>query len=217
VIAEIKRICADLLDDVRLRPTDLQSVGRKLDVIAFQPDRTLPYAGRLRRRADGRFVIQYAPSGGARFTVAHELGHAYLELSGHRPEDEERFCDRFAGELLMPSDLLANELKAPLTPVRLFDLTDAFGMSLHAAAVRCAELTPLGATSADLGGMLWRVGEIREFDSLLRSRAEHLLELKQPLCEVLNRENPDGPREWILEGERIPWRTTDALLLVRPR
>ncbi len=39
-----------------------------------------------------------------RFTIAHELGHHALVTGGHDAADEEAWCDRYAGRLLMPDE-----------------------------------------------------------------------------------------------------------------
>ena len=47
------------------------------------------------------------------FTVVHELGHILLAARGERVgSDTERWCDGFAGEVLMPADWLAEEFEA---------------------------------------------------------------------------------------------------------
>jgi Zn-dependent peptidase ImmA (M78 family)/transcriptional regulator with XRE-family HTH domain len=79
-----------------------------------------------------------------RFTLAHELGHLYLECKGI---DAEAACQRFAGALLMPAHVLRREVgvsRRTLTPRELFDLKLVFGVSAQAIAYRCKDLEIIG-------------------------------------------------------------------------
>jgi Zn-dependent peptidase ImmA (M78 family) len=78
------------------------------------------------------------------FTSVHELGHLCLGEVGHRLGSEtERWCDRFAGEVLMPSrdvirhfaDIRKRELLEKVDEIAL-----AFGVTPLAAAVRLGAL-----------------------------------------------------------------------------
>ncbi len=79
----------------------------------------LPSSGMANRLPDGRWVISLnadEPELRRRFSMAHELGHTVVDevgerlLPGYRSashhERLERFCDRFAGALLMPRVLV---------------------------------------------------------------------------------------------------------------
>jgi hypothetical protein len=197
---------------VRTKPTELVAVGRKLNVISFQRKPSLPVSGLLLRRRDGRFAIQYAPSGSARFTLAHELGHAYLQQSGDQPKDEEGWCDRFAAELLMPTELIDQDLEEGFDLKRLLDIADSFQVSVQAAAVRCTEFRRMGALAADEGGLLWRVGEVRGLDPHLEDRIAHILQTGRTVEEAVSFDGED----WLLEGCPFPRRPSNALILVRP-
>jgi Zn-dependent peptidase ImmA (M78 family) len=84
-----------------------------------------------------------------RFTIAHELGHFFLEHEGRRfaePSDEnppqERAANRFAGALLMPEDWLRtawNDYRD--NPDHRPDIVaEMFGVSREALEVRLKEL-----------------------------------------------------------------------------
>ena len=110
------RCHGDTRDGLTLRKT---RNGTALYIVLYNQD-----AGNLRRR---------------NFTLAHELGHIYLE---HSADDSvaEREANHFAAQLLAPRILveqLARQWDCPLTPG---DLCGVFGVSLRAAQNRLQSL-----------------------------------------------------------------------------
>jgi hypothetical protein len=86
-----------------------------------------------------------------RFTLAHEIGHFVIRRTIREafPEtvfqpdepEEERCCNRFAAELLMPCDRLCTDLKHQgLTVDTLVRLSRKYDVSLQALLIRTAEL-----------------------------------------------------------------------------
>src|ERR1051326_6296818 len=76
-----------------------------------------------------------------RFTVAHELGHLYMDIP--KSSDPEPLCHRFAGAFLMPEQTLEKEVgsRRRSIPAReLFQLKQLFGVSAQAVAYRCKDL-----------------------------------------------------------------------------
>lgn len=76
-----------------------------------------------------------------RFTLAHELGHLLLKASSQVSIEDA--CNRFAGALLMPGDVLRREMGAQRSEIsvrELFLLKATFGVSAQAVAYRCADL-----------------------------------------------------------------------------
>lgn len=127
-------------------PTDLEAVGARLGVARFEPLEDEVAAGELFRATDG-LVVRYAPGtavGRRRFTIAHELGHAFFETTGPNcPKtgtELERICDLFAVELLMPAHLITGLVGAEITPEAVLEVRDRFRVSLEAARRRCLEL-----------------------------------------------------------------------------
>ena len=59
-----------------------------------------------------------------RFTIAHELGHLLLDISGSKT-DEEKLCNRFASALLMPKEAVINEFGLLRKNISFYEL-DAF-------------------------------------------------------------------------------------------
>jgi Zn-dependent peptidase ImmA (M78 family) len=88
------------------------------------------------------------------FTAIHEFGHVILALRGKaRSPDSERWCDEFAGEVVMPTAWLAEEIAASSgssTLERVEYAARAFHVTPLAAAVRIArtEVMPADEISA---------------------------------------------------------------------
>jgi Zn-dependent peptidase ImmA (M78 family)/DNA-binding XRE family transcriptional regulator len=77
-----------------------------------------------------------------RFTVLHELGHLFLSI-GHLPEKEqERFCDAFAGAMLLPAMSLREKLgrnRRTLLESELILIKQEFGISVRAVLFRAKQ------------------------------------------------------------------------------
>ena len=133
---------------------------------------------------DGRLpvIVVNADHAGERqrFTVAHELGHLYLDVKGTL--DPESACQRFAGAFLVPADVLVREVgrsRRTITPRELFELKLLFGVSAQAIAYRCKDLGII-SQSAYAGVFRlfnargWRVEEPRPFTKERPARFERL-------------------------------------------
>ncbi len=100
------------------------------------------YPGDMRRRVVK--LNSLSPETRQRFTLAHELGHLFLDdLLGVKPlcrrdEQLERACDAIAAELLMPmQDARAHvESLGSASPENLIQTASRFGVSLQVAARR---------------------------------------------------------------------------------
>jgi Zn-dependent peptidase ImmA (M78 family) len=83
-----------------------------------------------------------------RFTVAHELGHLYLNAKDDL--DIEAACHRFAGAFLLPAVVLYREIgkaRRSVTALELFELKRLFGVSAQAIAYRCKDLEIIGPST----------------------------------------------------------------------
>lgn len=148
-------------------PVDPFAIAKqaKIEVLA-KPESAEGVSGMLLRNGDDygiMYATHIASEGFQRFSVAHELGHYFLE--GHmdhvlppgsqihesradfgscNPYEVE--ADHFASGLLMPGDLFKRELgrlKDGLAGVE--SLAELCGTSLTATAIRYAECTPCAA------------------------------------------------------------------------
>jgi hypothetical protein len=154
----VAKVVSRLLSGVSCPPTDLGVVCRRLDVITeIVVDPEIPSAGEL-RRIGTQFQIAVAqgmPPTRQRFTIAHELGHAFFESTGPgcpRSGDElERICDLFAAELLMPQAAVRARFESVTGAEAIVGLVRDFGVSPAAAVRRANEVTKTHsiAVSAD--------------------------------------------------------------------
>lgn len=70
-----------------------------------------------------------------RFTIAHELGHLLLNIPDRHRDKEEKFCDAFASELILPSvklKQLLGENRHNISLTELKQIQSLFGMSVDA-------------------------------------------------------------------------------------
>lgn len=84
-----------------------------------------------------------------RFTLAHELGHLYLQIGGDL--DPESACHRFAGAFLVPRMTLEREVgkyRHVISLRELFQLKLLFGVSAQAIAYRCKDLGLISQATA---------------------------------------------------------------------
>lgn len=77
-----------------------------------------------------------------RFTALHELGHIVLEFSEEISERRlERYCDMFAGAILLIDEVLYNELGKNRTVITLAELKrikELYGISIQAIIMRAS-------------------------------------------------------------------------------
>ena len=170
--------------------------------------------------ADDRFHIyantehaggQAAPRG--RFTLAHELGHFYLDEHRHAlragravahrsvcdhesPILAEQEADHFAANLLMPADRFARQARRVprgLAGVRM--LAERFGTSITSTAIRCANLDvwPCAVVKWSWRGYAWKCLSASTFRAALRSTYESPDDLPA-----------DGPTRRALAREEAP-------------
>jgi Zn-dependent peptidase ImmA (M78 family) len=96
------------------------------------------------------------------FTVIHEFGHLALAATGALVgSNTEAWCNRFAGEVLMPADALRSEFAEARGSdlERVGAVARRFGVTRYAAAVRIAGLGLLSRPDADrLIGMFRKQG-----------------------------------------------------------
>jgi len=78
-----------------------------------------------------------------RFTALHELGHLVLDILHFDDKEQERICDRFAGAMLLPNEVLLNQLGGIRKRVHLRELClikSEFGISPQAILYRSRQL-----------------------------------------------------------------------------
>jgi len=78
-----------------------------------------------------------------RFTIAHEMGHLLLDFSGIKNSSSEKLCHAFAGALLLPQNVMIEELgrqRNKITEWELKKLKGIYGMSMQAIMARAYHL-----------------------------------------------------------------------------
>lgn len=106
----------------------------------------IPTNGEL-RRIGRNYEIHYSKqqtASRARFTIAHEIGHAILESTGPRcpqsGDEVERICDMLATCLLLPRKPVIQMAGPERSPQIILRIAETFDVSVLAAAFRFAVL-----------------------------------------------------------------------------
>ena len=189
-------------------PIDVISIAERSGImVEAKPPDVQGVSGMLLRHGDD-FGILYAThvsgSGFQRFSIAHELGHYFLDghcdqllatgahvsRAGQGSSDPfEQEADAFASALLMPRGLFSARLRADdLCLDLLMRLASEFDTSLIAAGIRLAELSrePVAVlTSVD--------GELE-------------------VCAISEAMKPHARRGWLKRGDRVPAGTCSSRL-----
>ena len=148
----------------------------------------------------------------ARFTLAHELGHYYIDehrnalaggrASAHRSQCEyespilaEQEADHFAANLLMPAARFVVRARAASRGLAgILSLAGAFGTSLTSTAIRCAEtdIFPCAVVKWTWTGYSWKRLSSATFQARLTKTFETPAELAQgsPTRRALAHEAP---------------------------
>jgi hypothetical protein len=220
----VATIACSLLEGVQTPPTDLSRLAEKLGVVAIKAE-PMPITGELRRVGDG-FEIAYSsdlPIGRRRFTIAHELAHAYLERTQGRcrPSMElENLCDAFATEFLMPRDVFCRIRKNALSSAQILEIAKRFGVSLLAVARRCHELLDSSVFEVLGEEVTWGCGLVRRgpvnsiYHDDIRSAARDAVQ--GAIGERLVFIDRDGvPRRHLISYQSLSKERGRALLLIR--
>ncbi len=163
----IRLVVKDLLQDVTVAPTDLESLKYRLNIKEFCAE-DVPFSGELRRNGKRLKIIYsiHLSEERRRFTIAHEMGHALLEKTGRNcpksGSDIERLCDMLAAEILMPKDVFLEKIGCDLSIGRLFELKRIFRASLLAVAFRCFEFKGASVFEVENNNIRWGCGLVKK-------------------------------------------------------
>jgi hypothetical protein len=154
-----------------------------------------------------------ADSPRARFTLAHELGHYYIDdhrnalaagrAPAHRSQCDyesqnlaEQEADHFAANLLMPRSRFLDKAKpAPSGLAGIISLAGEFGTSLTATAIRyaAADISPCAVVKWNSDSYAWKWLS----SSTFAARYRRTIEAPEKLP-------PDSPTARALAGESVP-------------
>lgn len=201
----VELIAERLLHGLTTPPTRLEDLFAPLQVHGAQPIANLRAAGELRRQRNGYRIVYSAgmPRTRERFTIAHELGHAILNLSSSHPPVQgvalERVCDRFAAALLMPRDKFKAATTELPTVARLIEAARSFEVSVQAAAVRMEQISDTMAFCIDGRNVVWKTHAVPTQDPTLRDAVAAWLRGNRriPAFFLITKR---GPGYWSLEG-----------------
>ena len=120
-----------------------------------------------------------------RFTVMHELGHLLMSIDPRLPiKQKENLCNRFAGAMLFPADLIKKELgikRNKLLIQELGVLKQEYGISIQAIVMRARATDIISNRYCNeffsyIKQMNWQIDEPFDFNSGEKSkRFEQLL------------------------------------------
>ncbi len=144
----------------------------------------MAYAGSLTKDGDLYRIAVNAQHnrGRQRFSVAHELGHAFfipfsdesryrIPGTAHDSRIEERMCNIFAANVLMPEERFSQDLEEKgVNAASVIDLAGAYEVSVETAALRVTEVRPKTAV----------VGLLSPPDDDGRSHEVHILAPRLP-------------------------------------
>ena len=162
----ITSIVSGLLEGVSCPPTDLSAIEKKVSVYSCVAE-DIAGSGELRRDEAGLRIVYscYLAKPRRRFTIAHELAHAYFETCWPdlpRPSKEvEQLCDLMAAEILMPSSHVLELIKDEFRLERIFEIARTFQVSLSASAIRCAHLKSVTVFEVNGSKVTWGSGLVR--------------------------------------------------------
>ena len=180
----LDKIALKLLDGIACPPTDLGALFERLNVHRVESDAEIMVTGALKKEGE-RFVIQVFPglsSGRRRFTIAHELGHAFMETTGARPprwgRELEAICDKFAAEILMPRRAFVGKVGLSPNISAVLEAGYTFRTSRAAAFRRVWDLYRIKCCEFEDGGFNWSYGvgniEKSNLRRILESRIENI-------------------------------------------
>lgn len=121
-----------LLEDKEIKVIELYDVDDKFDGLATYVNDKYPVIV-----VNGTFPVERK-----RFTLLHELGHLLLNLSDCELSQEEKFCNKFASEFLLPKNIVINEYggkREHITLTELISTQKKYGISIPAIVYRLVD------------------------------------------------------------------------------
>jgi hypothetical protein len=220
----ISTIAERFLEGIPCPPTDLKAVMCRLPIVGIEPVDDMDGAGALLYDEGGMRIVYSCgmPETRKRWTIAHEMGHAvFLDALGrdraeHDP-DVERFCDRFASEILMPHRCFAARARERLCLANLFQLATLFQTSLSATAIRYAEVCGVSIFTTQHDTVLWGCGLVRRTSDLNRDSLIPVVVASATRSQEGQRRLPltigNRPNWWMLEWRRLATRDRTIFML----
>jgi Zn-dependent peptidase ImmA (M78 family)/DNA-binding XRE family transcriptional regulator len=121
-----------LLEDKEIKVIELFNADDKFDGLATYVNNKYPVIV-----VNGNFPVERK-----RFTLLHELGHLLLNLQNCEENDEEKFCNKFSSEFLLPKDIVIKEFggkRNHITLPELISTQQKYGISIPAIIYRLVD------------------------------------------------------------------------------
>ena len=131
-----------------------------------------------------------------RFTILHELGHLVMHDVYEDQGTFETEANLFAGEFLIPSEVIKQEIKPPFAPMRLSSLKVNYGVSLLALAHRAKEV-----------GII----DKKELNIIYGKFISNKWKIKEPFSDHLNIEKPRLLRQLFEEKFKLMEKSNPCL------
>lgn len=125
----------ELLEDNKIKVIEIESSDTFDGLSAWANDGTIPVI--VLNNSNIKSLDR------KRFTALHELAHLILELDEYTEKQKEKFCNYFAGAMLLPEDTLRKEVGNSRTKLLLPELgaiKKQYGISIQAIAYRMKDL-----------------------------------------------------------------------------
>ena len=156
----IAKIAEDLVDGLAGPPTNLEALADRVDITDIRRDDTMLVPGELRKLRGGLvvFLLPNLTKTRRRFTLAHELGHAFFERTGRRPHasrELERLCDKFAAEFLMPRRAFVSHAGRHPDLGRVHELCQTFETGLLSTLGRVSDIYSYRAIELRDSEVVW--------------------------------------------------------------
>jgi len=180
--------CIELLEDNHIKVVEI-AAGDSYDGMQTWVNKTIPVI------AINKGKIKSPDR--KRFTVLHELAHLVLPLANLADSVKEKYCHQFAAAMLLPKEVLIEELGKSRTKVMIPELgalKKQYGISMQAVVMRAKDLNILSDLYCKqfffmVKQMGWKVNEPIEyigeeqsgrFEQLLfRALAEELISMSK--------------------------------------
>ena len=202
----IAKIAENLVDGLAGPPTDLEALAHRIDVADIRRDDTMLVPGELRKLRGGLvvFLLPNLTKTRRRFTLAHELGHAFFERTGRRPHPSrelERLCDKFAAEFLMPRRVFVSHAGRHPDLERVRELCQTFETGLLSTLGRVSDIYRYRAIELRDEEVVWSrtlsVPVVHQVSDRIRSLSG------QMGVEVVDLYERGGYSRWNLEWEAL--------------
>ena len=203
----IAKIAEELVDGLVGPPTDLEGLASRVDIAEIRRDDTMLVPGEL-RKLQGALVVYLLPNltkTRRRFTLAHELGHAFFEKTGRRPHPSrelERLCDKFAAEFLMPRRVFVSHAGSQPNLRRVRELCSEY--SKRGCLRHLAGLLTFTAFAPSRCGTVKSFGAVRLSPPVLHQVRNRLQALSGDVgTEVVDLHERGGYSRWSIEWDTL--------------